>query len=223
MESPRLRDGRDVHAWVVMVFRNSIAEAHLDKTYPVLREAFDVLGPVNLPPRDGVPIGEAVTRIVIGQMLSRDAALSIYRRVTAARDERGLAGSWQLDEETLVSLGFSRRKARTIREFADRYQVAPASYERWRTLDYDTLCREVSAFWGMSAWSADMLAIFYFGQPDVFPIADGTIKRAVTLIEKQILGGRKFEPMRARPYRTFLSLYLWKAVDTGYLANRPTI
>ena len=202
-----------------MLVPSDMSEQHLHNAYPRLSAVFAALGPIEIEPHNGILVAEAITRIVIGQMLSRNAATSIYSRVAAKRDEIGLAGSWQLDCSSLVSLGLSRRKAQTIQEFGVQYQGNPDRFENWRSLSYNVLRQEVSAFWGLSDWSADMLAIFYFGLPDVFPSSDGTIKRAICLLEEKVLKGRALDPTRAKPYRTYLSLYLWRTVDSGLLKS----
>ena len=55
-----------------------------------------------------------------------------------------------------------------------------------------------------------MLAIFYFGFEDVYPLNDGSIKRVTNLLEQR---GIKFEPEKAAPYRSYLALYLWAILD----------
>lgn len=72
------------------------------------------------------------------------------------------------------------------------------------------LFAEVNKHWGLSHWSASMLAIFYFGLEDVYPINDGSIKRVTSLLEQR---GIIFEPEKAAPYRSYLALYLWEILD----------
>lgn len=73
---------------------------------------------------------------------------------------------------------------------------------------------EVRKHWGLSDWTAEMLAIFHFGHGDVFPSADGTIKRAVGLVRNHI--DPDSDPELARPHRTTLAHALWASIDCGY-------
>jgi len=64
--------------------------------------------------------------------------------------------------------------------------------------------------WGLSNWSASILAIFYFGFEDVYPENDGSIRRVTRLLEQK---GITFDPEQASPYRSYLALYLWEILD----------
>jgi DNA-3-methyladenine glycosylase II len=195
-----------------------LAKEHLINVYPELRPAFTVLGGIELPNNETISVGEAITRIVIGQMLSRRAAQSIYSRVEQKKKENELEGSWHLGIDGLVAQGVSTRKARAIKEFGEQYDRNPDLFEAWRCLQHEEIRKKVSAHWGLSTWSADILSIFYFGLPDVFPFDDGTIKRVVQYINKELFKNQPFDPNMARPYRTYISLYLWKMVDERIFA-----
>ncbi len=186
---------------------------HLTSAYPELISTFNVLDPIELPNNQSIPVAEAITRIIIGQMLSRNAAQSIYNRVEKKREEKKLKGSWQLNIDDLVYQGVSASKTKAIKEFGKEYDKNPKTFESWRYLQYEEIKDNVSKYWGLSTWSADMLSIFYFGLPDVFPTGDGTIKRAIQHINLELFEEKNFDPNKAKPYRTYLSLYLWKMID----------
>lgn len=197
------------------------ALAHLSEAYPALRPLLMRVGPLEqlLPSPMAVP--EAVVRVVVGQMLSRSAADSIYKRVCEAASRRSSAGSWELPPRTLRRLGLSASKARTIAQFASEYRRNAGAVDRWKLMDAESVRQEVTAFWGMSDWSASMLSIFYFGHEDVFPASDGTLLRALVMLQAKgyldkspsvQLGGPE-----ASPYRSYLALYLWRLIDDGIL------
>ena len=194
------------------------AQVHLCRIYPALADTLRTIGPLTIDVHEDILVAEALTSIVIGQMLSTKAARSIYRRIKDASRQGGYEGSWKLDPETLASFGLSRRKVRTIKEFGHMYDSDPESFEAWRYLAHDELTKLVSNHWGLSKWSADMLAIFYFGLPDVFPIADRTINCAIDNLQAANFIPKHFDSANASPYRTYFSLYLWKMVDTKLLA-----
>lgn len=195
---------------------------HLHTAYPQISGYLEALETLpSLEPRS-IPVAEALTKIVVGQMLSRKAAESIYQRLVVARDRLGLQGCWLLPDRLLRESGLSARKAKTIGELASRYQVCSDEIEAWRQLEYSELVREVSAIWGLSRWSVDMLAIFYFANPDVFPETDGSILRALALLEARTEGGQ-IEPELAQPYRSYLALSLWALLDQGILSSSSRI
>lgn len=192
----------------------------ISATYPEHGSLFTQLKTIpKLRPRD-IPLPEAVVRVVIGQMLSGAAAKTIYSRVAAAAAERGLVGSWQLDYDVLRSCGLSGSKANNICTFGAKIGDDALALEHWRTLDVNSLIQEIRSNKGMGDWTASILALFYVGHEDVFPAGDGSLQRAITALQR--IGTKrsrryKFDPERAQPFRSYLALYLWQALDTGML------
>ena len=183
--------------------------------YPEIEPIFRVKLVPRLKPRE-VHLGEAIVEVVIGQMLSGKAADTIYARVASKRNQKQLAGSWQLSAADLRRCGLSRSKTRTIREFGAALEKSPAMLDEWRVLPPEDMMREVKSFWGMSEWTASILALFYLGHEDVFPKGDGTLVRALDRIAKAPTMSRlRLDPAKARPYRSYLALYLWQAIDLG--------
>jgi DNA-3-methyladenine glycosylase II len=198
-----------------------VARAHLLSQFPAFEPLLDRIGLLPELSRSRKSVPEAVVRIVIGQMLSGQAAETIYNRVTAEARRRQLAGSWLLGDTALRASGVSGRKIRTIKEFRNAYRKNKTAIDGWRRLTTEALFEEVDSFWGMSHWTASMLAIFHFAHEDVFPHSDGSLTRAVQFcVELGIWDARMhgtFEPLRAAPFRSYLALYLWRALDEGLL------
>ena len=163
----------------------------------------------HLHPKD-MCVLSAVSKIVIGQMLSRKAASTIIDRMESLAAKEDKLEIALLSEEEMRSCGISNSKAKAIKLFAEQYFNDEERYESWRNLDSSKLFSEVNQHWGLSHWSASMLAIFYFGFEDVYPVNDGSIKRITGLLEQK---GITFEPVKAAPYRSYLALYLWEMLD----------
>lgn len=192
---------------------------HMCESYPRLASCFNRVGQLDSIAPRLVRVDEAMTKIIVGQMLSRAAAETIFARLENARIDEGKRAIWALSDAKLRRLGLSARKARAIREFGAAYSKKSKEIERWRQLDYDHLVSEASRYWGISNWSIDMLAIFYFGMPDVFPSSDGTIKKAQSIIASNYLRGEALDPGLATPYRTTLALYIWAFVDRKIIGH----
>lgn len=157
----------------------------------------------------------AVIRTVIGQMLSRKAAQKIFGRIELLmKDDPELA---QVTVEDLLAAGASRSKAKTILNFAKCYAADRTRYDNWAKLSYEELQVEVCQMWGMSTWSASILAIFYFAHENVFPDQDGMIKKALKLLEARKI---QIDPERCAPYKTYLAIFLWKLVDEDLINKK---
>lgn len=195
------------------------AYAHIRAQLPALDPLIAATGGVALPTMSRDPVADALVRIVTGQMLSRSAAQSILGRIRAAAERVGCGSLYNLPENELRACGLSGRKAKTITLIAEMADAEPDRLESWRSLPFDELRREVSQVWGLSDWSASVLGIFHFAQPDVFPMSDGSLVRAIKLIEQQVPRiGDRLQHEAAAPFRSYLALTLWAALDNGHLS-----
>jgi len=110
----------------------------------------------------------------------------------------------------------SNGKCRTIEEFRTAYLIDPDPIDSWSALSYEELLTEVQGFWGMSHWTASILALFHFAHEDIFPNSDASLQKAAKLIEIQY--PKNFlDPEACRPYRSYLALALWAGLDSGKL------
>ena len=182
--------------------------------FPRLEHFFDVVGDAGYPPVTDMPLLNAIVRVVNSQMLSTASASAIFERIENVAKKRRLKYLSNLTADEFRSCGMSKGKIRSIHEFRNRYQKDRDRYEKWRELPFDELEEEVDLIWGISTWTAEMLAMFYFGHRDVFPSKDLAINRGVELIRRHIDDG--FKPDDGSPYRTLLARCIWRSIEIGY-------
>lgn len=181
---------------------------------PRLEHFFDAVADVSYPPASDMPLLNAMVRVVNSQMLSTASASAIFTRIETQARKRRLKYLSNLTVEEFRACGMSKGKIRSIHEFRDRYQRDRDRYERWRELPFDELEEEVDSVWGISTWTAEMLAMFYFGHKDVFPSKDLAINRGVDLIRRHVDSG--FDPKEGTPFRTLLARCIWRSIEIEY-------
>ena len=183
-----------------------------------IRSAFPELPELHAEIRRISPSGssviDAVISVIIGQMLSRKAAQSIRKRAFSTARLQGRNSPAALDHGDLRACGLSNNKIKAIHTFYQRYQSEPNHYEDWKKLDQEQLSIAVSKEWGMATWTASILAIFHFGQVDVYPVGDATLAKAENKLRDL---GIQVDPNEASPYKSYLALYLWVLVDEGLI------
>jgi DNA-3-methyladenine glycosylase II len=201
------------------------AIAQLRSSDPVLGKLIDAAGPLG-DGRDGRPERDdhygALVRSIVGQQLSVHAARAIYGRLTDRFDGRPPTPPEILadDPEELRSVGLSRAKVGFLRSLAEHVIDGRLELERLDELADDEVIDELVAVKGLGPWTAQMFLMFHLGRPDVLPVGDLGIRRAIErayaldgLPEPAVME-RIAEPWR--PHRTLACRYLWRS-----LANEP--
>ena len=163
-------------------------------------------------------------RAIVGQQLSVSAARSIYGRLTARFGDRPPTPQEVLDdepEELRAAAGLSRAKVSYLRSLAEHTLSGELELERLDDLGDDDVIAELTAVKGLGLWSAQMFLMFHLERPDVLPVGDLGIRRAIEraygldALPDPIAMEKIAEPWR--PHRTLACRYLWRS-----LQNEPT-
>ena len=171
--------------------------------------------------RRGRPDGAygSLVRTIVGQQLSTLAARTIYERLTAIFGDRPPAPEELLaaDENQLRTAGLSRPKIRYLRDLAVHVISGELDLDSLHALTDEEAAKRITAVKGLGQWSADMFLMFHLGRPDVLPIGDLGIRRAVERAYK-LPAMPDPDELRALaepwgPHRTLASLYLWESLD----------
>jgi DNA-3-methyladenine glycosylase II len=163
----------------------------------------------------------ALLRSIVGQQLSTKAARSIYGRLVDLFG--GSTPSPQelldADPEVVRSVGLSRAKVNYVRSLAEHVLSGELELERLPDLSDEEVTREVTSVKGLGQWTADMFLIFHLGRPDVLPVGDLGVRRAVERAYglEGLPGAEELERLgeRWRPYRSLAALYLWESLDNA--------
>jgi DNA-3-methyladenine glycosylase II len=124
----------------------------------------------------------ALVRALVGQQLSVKAASSIYGRLTARFDDRPPTPQEILDDEPealRAAAGLSRAKVGYLRSLAEHVLSGELELERLDALDDEQVSAVLTAVKGIGQWSADMFLMFHLDRPDVLPVGDLGIRRAI--------------------------------------------
>jgi DNA-3-methyladenine glycosylase II len=198
-------------------------EEHLRAADPVLKPLIDQIGIDGLgDPRAGRPQDHygALVRSIVGQQLSTKAARSIYTRLTERFGGRTPTPDEVLaddPDELRAAAGLSHAKVRYLRSLAEHVLDGSLELEKLDALGDEEIITELTAVKGIGAWSAHMFLMFHLLRPDILPVGDLGIRRAVMLaygldaLPDAATMQRIAEPWR--PYRTLACRYLWRSLD----------
>jgi DNA-3-methyladenine glycosylase II len=194
------------------------AVAHLQQADPVLGRIIAHCGPCTLQPRDLEPL-VMLCRSIIYQQLSGKAAGTIMTRFLGlyAPDVLTPAALLRTTDDTLRGIGLSRQKIAYLKDLALQIQDGVLQLTVLPTHSDADVIRQLVGVKGIGRWTAEMFLIFALGRPDVFPVDDLGIRKAI-----QRAYGYKRLPApvtmhrHARkwiPYRTIATWYLWRSLD----------
>jgi DNA-3-methyladenine glycosylase II len=157
-------------------------------------------------------------RSIIGQQISVKAADAVWGRFSAELGELSPSRVMAARHEGLRAAGLSGRKVEYVKDLARRFDSEEIDPTRWPTLADDEVIKELVATRGIGVWTAEMLLIFNLMRPDVCPLDDLGLQRAMRLHygDRGELGGRaKLREVAEqwRPWRTVATWYLWRSLD----------
>jgi DNA-3-methyladenine glycosylase II len=163
----------------------------------------------------------ALLRSIVGQQLSTKAARTIYERLTEIFGGRTPTPRELLDAdpELIREAGLSRAKVSYLRDLAEHVEDGELDLQALPELDDEDVSAQLTAIKGLGQWTVDMFLIFHLGRPDVLPVGDLGIRRAVQVQYglKELPDAQKLgeiaEPWR--PWRSLACLYLWTSLDNA--------
>lgn len=187
----------------------------------------------------------SLARSIIFQQLSGKAAGTIYGRFMALFDGSGGADAlvrrtdpdWTpledafppptailaLADEQMRAAGLSRQKIASLRSLAEHFASGELGEEAFDQWDDEEIIAHLTRVRGIGRWTAEMFLMFHLGRPDVLPVNDVGINRAV-----QRHYGLKVPPLPDdirrigapwRPYATVACWYLWRSEDVKLVTD----
>jgi DNA-3-methyladenine glycosylase II len=161
----------------------------------------------------------ALVRSIVGQQLSTKAAATIYGRILDLFDGHTPTPKQILatPPERLREAGLSNAKAAYLGDLARHVEEGSLELERLPDLPDEEVTAQLTAIKGLGQWTADMFLMFHLRRPDVLPVGDQGIRRAV-MVEyrlRKLPDPKRLEKVAKpwRPYRTLACLYLWSSLD----------
>lgn len=156
-------------------------------------------------------------RSIVGQQISIKAADSIWSRVSVALPVMAPAEVLACGADVLRACGLSVRKVEYIGDLARHFSSGDIHVDRWLAMSDAEIIAELTAVRGIGVWTAEMFLIFNQLRPDVYPLDDIGLQKAVAL--HYFAGERPARHQLAefgerwRPWRSVATWYLWRSLD----------
>jgi len=158
-----------------------------------------------------------LARSIVGQQISVKAAESVWRKLIAAVPAVRPEVIHAHDVEILRTCGLSRSKVAYLHDLARHFVEKRLDVKRWEQMTDDELIAELTQVRGIGRWTAEMFLIFYMTRPDVLPVDDIGLQRAMSLHYNR---GRPLSKLKMNsiarrwlPWRSVATWYMWRSLD----------
>ncbi len=191
------------------------ATSALSGTDPVLARLIERFASASVVSR-GDPFVTLV-RSIVGQQISVKAADTIWQRLSRTLPVMTPGQVLASTSEDLRACGLSARKVEYLGDLARHFGSGEIHVERWSAMDDAQIIAELTAVRGIGVWTAEMFLIFNQLRPDVFPLDDIGLQKAVALHyfdgQRPARGDLLAFGERWRPWRSVATWHLWRSLD----------
>lgn len=166
----------------------------------------------------------ALIRSIVGQQLSVKAAKTIYGRFLdlyeVAPTPEELIG---VSQERLREAGLSNQKSNYVKNVAVFFKDNQLVDLNWKELSDQEIIDLLTQIKGVGVWTVQMLLMFTFERPDVFPVDDLGIRMGMKKLYKLNSDGKELTSELVDiaekwiPFRTIGSKLIWLAKDSDII------
>lgn len=187
------------------------AKKHLSKNDKVMAGIIKSYKGESLRKREG-GVFYTLARAIIGQQISVKAADSIWKRfeLLTRLDPKKII---RMDDTKLREIGLSGQKVKYIKSISEFVQTHNGIWHE----DDEEVIKELVKIKGIGRWTAEMFLIFYLMRPNVLPLADLGLLKAIEKhygTERKNLKKIKDKHAKAwHPYSSVATWYLWRSLD----------
>lgn len=187
---------------------------------PVLRDLMRRHGRCGLADSQHTDPFRALVRAIVSQQLSTKAAATIFARFEALFEGRpSPADVAALPDARLRAVGLSGQKLGYLRDLCRRLEDGSLVLTALDGMGDDEVIAALTTVKGIGRWTAEMFLMFRLHRPDVLPVGDLGIIKAMQRVyrlrktpspERMLAIGKHW-----RPYRSVACWYLWASLDNA--------
>ncbi|MEM7467113.1 MAG: DNA-3-methyladenine glycosylase 2 family protein [Pseudomonadota bacterium] len=174
-------------------------------------------GPVAIPSRKHLGIGAFLARVIVGQQLSTKAAATIWGRLSEAaraKNTRIIDFCTEGNFSAIRACGVSGNKGKALLAIRSAVEDGRLVTRKLKRLSPEERNATLLEIHGVGRWTADMTAIFFFAEPDIWPDGDLSVVKVFNryLNKRQTKNAQRYAAEFA-PHRSYLAYYMWQLAD----------
>ena len=160
----------------------------------------------------------SLCRTIVGQQISTKAADSIWSKFEK-KCKKNITPKvvLKLNSSTLKNAGLSRQKVSYLKNIAKNFKNKSFDIKKLKKMEDNEAIEYITRLKGLGVWSAEMFLMFNLNRPDIFPVQDIGLLRAISKNYKTSYPPNKrfldkISKLHAG-YRTVFTWYMWKSID----------
>jgi DNA-3-methyladenine glycosylase II len=158
-----------------------------------------------------------LARSIVGQQISVKAAESVWQKVIRTIPDMTPHTIAAAEQDLLRTCGLSARKINYLQDLSRRFTEGSLNETSWTDRDDETIIKQLTEVKGIGRWTAEMFLIFHLQRPDVLPLDDIGLQRAISqhYFDKQPLDKKTMLELAKpwQPWRSVATWYLWRSLD----------
>jgi len=194
----------------------NVAKRHLVKKDQVMKKLIINYSNKNLTTRKNVFF--SLCKSIIGQQISVAAANSVFFKFNLVCNAKINPKVVNLiSTSKLRKCGLSRQKVKGIKELAKKYLNKKFNPKLINKMNDEEAIQYLSELRQIGRWSAEMILLFTYNRPNIWPVQDIGLLRAISNnYKKKYLPPKNFLNKlnkRFSPYCSVATWYLWRSID----------
>jgi len=192
------------------------AKRYLKKKDKIMKKLINKYSDNNLTTRKDVFF--SLCKSIIGQQISVAAANSVFLKFRlACKGKINPKVVNLITKSKLKKCGLSRQKIRGIKELAKKYVNKEFNPNLIKNMNDEEAIKYLSELRQIGRWSAEMILLFTYNRPNIWPVQDIGLLRAISNnYKKQYLPPENFVNKlykKFSPYCSVATWYLWRSID----------
>jgi len=188
---------------------------HLSKEDKILKNIINKYNKGYLKSR-GDPF-TAICRTIIGQQISVKAASSIFEKFQSKVKVVHYKNVLKFNINEIKSCGLSFKKSEYILGLSQYFSKNPNIINSWKKMDDELVIKELCKLNGIGPWSAEMFLMFCLLRPNILPLGDLGLRKAVGIhyLNKRDPSYDEIKIIASKwsPYSSAATWYLWRSID----------
>ena len=123
----------------------------------------------------------------------------------------------KIKRNEIKKCGFSKQKINYILNLANFFIKNKQIEKKWEKMNDEEIIEDLIKIKGIGKWTAEMFLIFYLLRPNIFPISDLGLHKAISINYKikYPLNELEIEKFKKKwnPWTTVAIWYLWRSLD----------